>query len=260
MITNQDWWPDQLNLKVLLILISVMAAAISISSPLFGKSVGDTPSVSPERGTVQNGQNNAKGEAFAYLGLADPVGEFQNHVDWGYGAGLGGLLFLGEYRLWGLRAEATYVVYGRESRSSRSLGSLISTDVKTTYSISSAGLGPQFCLGSGLIRPYLYGTIGFSVFRTKTEEDGDFLFIDIDDDEPTFDTNDFQIAFTGGGGLSVKVRSIFLDLSVSYQHNGLTKYLAEGADRPIHSQANLIYYRVGSAAPPLERGQLSQRL
>ena len=74
MITNQDWWPDQLNLKVLLILISVMAAAISISSPLFGKSVGDTPSVSPERGTVQNGQNNAKGEAFAYLGLADPRG------------------------------------------------------------------------------------------------------------------------------------------------------------------------------------------
>ena len=115
MITNQDWWPDQLNLKVLRIPISVMVGtAISVSSPLFGQSVGDTPSVNSERGTAQNGQNNAKGEVFAYLGLADPVGEFQNHVNRGYGAGLGGLLFLGEYRLWGLRAEATYVEYGRE--------------------------------------------------------------------------------------------------------------------------------------------------
>ncbi len=250
MITNQDWWPDQLNLKVLRIPISVMVGtAISVSSPLFGQSVGDTPSVNSERGTAQNGQNNAKGEVFAYLGLADPVGEFQNHVNRGYGAGLGGLLFLGEYRLWGLRAEATYVEYGRESRSSRSFGSLISTDVKTTYSIFSAGLGPQFCLRIGPIRPYLYGTIGFSVFSTRTEEDVDFLFIDIDDDESTFDTNDFQIAFTGGGGLSVEVRSILIDLSASYQHNGLTKYLTERADRPIHSQANLICYRVGISFP-----------
>ena len=229
--------------------ISVMAGtAILISSPLFGQSIGDTPPVNPERGTAQNGQNNAKGEAFAYLSLADPVGEFQNHVNWGYGVGFGGLLFLGQYRLWGLRAEATYVAYGRESSFSRSLGSLISTDVKTTYSIFSAGLGPQFCLGSGPIRPYLYGTIGFSVFSTRTEEDMDFLFIDIDDDE-TFDTNDFQIAFTGGGGLSVEVRSILIDLSVSYQHNGLTKYLTERVDHPIHSQANLIYYRVGISVP-----------
>ena len=214
-------------------------------SPIWSERRRYAAPVNLERGTAQNGQNNAKGEVFAYLGLADPVGEFQNHVNWGYGGGLGGLLFLGEYRLWGLRAEATYVEYGRESRSSTSFGSLISTDVKTTYSIFSAGLGPQFCLRIGPIRPYLYGTIGFSVFSTRTEEDVDFLFIDIDDDEPTFDANDSQIAFTGGGGLSVEVRSILLDLSVSYQHNGLTKYLAERADHPIYSQANLIYYRVG---------------
>lgn len=52
MITNQDWWPDQLNLKILRIFISVMAGmAISTSSPLFGQSVGDMLSVDIERKT-----------------------------------------------------------------------------------------------------------------------------------------------------------------------------------------------------------------
>ena len=57
--------------------------------------------------------------------------------------------------------------------------------------------------------------------------------------------DDIKITFTGGGGLSVKTGQLFLDLSASYQHNGQTKYLAKGAETPILSQANLVYYRVG---------------
>ena len=132
-----------------IILVNMAWTAISLCCPVFGQSVEDPPPVNPENGTAQKGRNKANGEVVWYLALADPVGEFENHVDRGYGTGLGGLLFLGENRLWVLRAEATFVWYGRESRRSSYLADLYTEDVTTTYSIISAGMGPQFCLRLG---------------------------------------------------------------------------------------------------------------
>ena len=241
--------------KPIYILVGAIAwTIVSTSRPLPGQSVGDTLQVDIEPGTPLE-ERKPRGEVFGYFCLADPVGQFQDHVDRGYGAGLAGVVFLREDRLPGLRIEADYVVYGRERRTSYSFLGFVSK-VETTYSIVSAGLGPQWSFGSGRFRPYLYGAVGVSRFFTQTEEDVDFLFIDVDDDEPTTVEADHQLALIAGGGLSAETGSVTLDLSASYQRNGLTGYLAEGAESLIRSEANLIYFRLGISFP--HRGKSSR--
>lgn len=213
-----------------------------------------------ERGTAQDAFDNLKAEAFGYLNLAVPVGDFGSHVDLGGGTGFGAVLFLGENRLAGVRAEGGFLIYGSETEQRPFSATVpeVTVDVQTTNSIFTAGLGPQIYLGTGPIRPYIYGTVGFAYFATSTSISGQY-----DDEEiassPNYD--DFQLSLTGGGGLSVEVRGgqnpISLDLSASYQHNGLTEYLINGNDLlrrtrsgvvvadPIQSDANLMTYRVG---------------
>lgn len=216
----------------------------------------------PERGTAQNAFANLRGEAFAYLNLAVPVGDFGQHVALGGGPGFGGVLFLGESRLAGLRAEGGFVIYGTETET-RPLSETVpevQVQVQTNNSIFTGGLGPQVYLGTGPIRPYIYGTVGFAYFATSTSISPEY-----DSDEIARSTNfdDFQLSLTGGGGLSVEIRGgqnpISLDLSASYQHNGLTEYGIDGNANfrwirggrvlydPIHGDANLMTYRVGAS-------------
>ena len=217
---------------------------------------------SPERATAQ--WDDAKGEVFGYLDLAIPIGDFSTYVDnLGGGGGFGGVLFLGESRLAGLRAEGNFIIYGAERRAVpfSSTVSFVDVEQETTNGIVSAGLGPQIYMGRGAIRPYFYGTVGFSFFVTSTSVSGMY------ENEPIASTtnhSDFRLAFTGGGGLSVRLRGgqnpLSLDLSASYKHNGLTEYLANGDDNlinlrggrweadPIVSDANLMTIRVGISA------------
>ena len=206
------------------------------------------------------GWNNLKGEVFAHLDLTFPVGDFRKHVEMGVGAGFGGVLFLGQSRLAGLRAEGGFVVYGGERARVPFSPTvpLVEVDMRTTNSILTGGLGPQFFLGTGPIRPYVYGTVGAAYFVTSTSVSGTH------DDEPIAETtnfDDFQLSLTGGGGLSVRIRggpnALSLDASASYQHNGLTRYMVDGARNlrpvrgggwvaePIVGDANLTTYRVG---------------
>jgi len=214
----------------------------------------------PGRGTAQDVFDNLKGEAFGYLNLAVPVGDFGSHVDLGGGTGFGAVLFLGENRLAGIRAEGGFLIYGTATDwrpFSRTVPE-VQVRVQTNNSIFTGGLGPQVYLGTGPIRPYIYGTVGFAYFATSTSISGEYQ-----DDEIASTTNfdDFQLSLTGGGGLSVEVRGgqnpISLDLSASYRHNGLTEYLTDGDANirttrgggvlvdPIESDANLMTYRVG---------------
>lgn len=214
----------------------------------------------PEFAAAQKAWDNLEGEAFWYVDLIVPLGEFRDHVALGGGAGAGGVLFLGGNRLAGLRAEGGFVVYGGSSE----LGPfsttvpLVEVEQRTTNSILSGGLGPQVYLGNGPIRPYIYGTVGFAYFVTSSSVSPVY-----GDEEIASSTNfdDFQLSLAGGGGLSVEIRGgrnpLSLDLSASYQHNGLTRYLTNGAKylaprrgggyvvRPITSDANLMTYRVG---------------
>lgn len=229
--------------KQIVIVVSVTSAGLTLT----------------ERGTAQRRSSAPVGEVFGYLDLAVPVGTFQDHVDLGGGAGFGGVL-LGGGGLVGVRAEGHFIIYGAESRRVPLSPTVpfVDVDVQTTNSIFSAGMGPQIYLGRGTIRPYLYGTAGFAYFVTSTSVNGSH------GDEPIASTtnfDDFRWAFTGGGGLSVRIRGgenpLSLDMSASYQRNGLTEYLADGTANlrrlgrgewvadPIVSDANLMTYRVG---------------
>ena len=178
----------------------------------------------------------------------------------GVGTGLGGLVFLDERGFAAIRVEGSFVVYGHEShRTSLSpTVPFVDVDVSTTNSILAMGVGPQVYLGSGPLRPYFFGTAGFSYFITETSVSGDRY------DEPfasTTNFDDFSLALAAGGGLSVSLREgdnpISLDLAALYQHNGLTEYLTDGAENlhalprggwrasPVVSDANLVTYRVG---------------
>ena len=206
-------------------------------------------------------QKPFRGEFFLYGDVAVPVGEFQDHVNLGGGGGIGGVLYLNDKGTAALRAEGNFVIYGSESSRAPLSPTVpfVDVDVRTTNSILSAGLGPQVYLGSGSFRPYIFGTVGFSYFVTETGVNGTNY-----DEEFASTTNfdDFNLALTGGGGLSIGLRedetsSISLDLSVSYQHNGLTEYLTGGNQNlrrlprggwtahPILSDANLMTYRAG---------------
>ena len=215
----------------------------------------------PGRGTAQDPFDNFKGEAFGYLNLAVPVGDFQDHVDeLGRGSGAGVVLFLGENGLAGLRAEVGFVIYGSETVQVPFSPTVpfVEVDMQTNNSILTGALGPQVYLGSGPIRPYIYGTVGFAYFATSTSISGVY---DNEAIASTTNFDDFQLSLTGGGGLSVEIREgrnpISLELSASYQHNGLAEYLVGGADNlrrvrgggwvadPELGDANLMTYRVG---------------
>lgn len=207
-----------------------------------------------------DGAEALRGEFHLHAGLAVPVGEFQNHVNLGGGGGMGGLLFLDRRGLAALRLDGSFVVYGHDSYRTPLSPTVpfVDVDVRTTNSILSLGLGPQVYLGSGPLRPYFFGTAGFAYFVTETSVSGHEY------DEPfasSTNFDDFSLALSAGGGLSVSLREgehpISLDLSAHYQHNGLTEYLTGGTDNldrlprgrwranPIQSDANLVTYRVG---------------
>ena len=211
------------------------------------------------RQTDEDDREPSRGQLFMYLGVADPVGGFEDHVGISPGAGGGGVFRVDGLPNVALRVEANYVIYGNRSYRTPLSDEIPLGDVRvrTTNSIFSAGLGPQVYLASGTFRPYVFGTVGMAFFATRTGVRGGKY-----SDEFLSGTNylDFDLGLAGGGGLSVQLREgrnpLFLDLSASYHYNGPTQYLT-GGDRnlkrrsngyweadPIRSDANLMTYRV----------------
>lgn len=174
-----------------------------------------------------------RGEFFFHGDLMMPVGEFDTQIDLGGGAGMGGVLFLDEGGTVGLRLSGAFTIYGVETIS-LPVAPRVTADVRTTNYVASAGVGPQLYIGRGAVRPYVYATAGFAYFATESSlEDtddwgarGDFL--------STTNFDDFGLALTGGGGLSVRLSGpgsknpVSLDLSATYQHNGQNEYLTKG--------------------------------
>ena len=211
--------------------------------------------------------DDPQGEIYIYGHVALPVGEFQTHVELGGGGGIGAALFLDRDHWVALRVDAGGIVYGSESYDAP-LSTTIPVDVRvsTVNSILSAGIGPQVYLSRGAVRPYVFGTFGLSYFVTETNVRGHGA------EEPfasTINFDDLNMALNGGGGVSIEVykgeMSVAVDVSASYQRNGIAEYLVKGDlgrgrwDRwyrdtggrrgvphdPIISDANLVAYRVG---------------
>jgi hypothetical protein len=191
--------------------------------------------------------------------LARPVGEFQNFVSWGGGGSLYGVYNFKRGPL-GIRFDGSLLSYGHEKlRVPLSLTiQRIWVDVSTDNIITTAGVGPQLTLGAGPVRPYVYGTVGFSYFATVSSVEGasdDAAFAS------TTNYDDVTVGLSAGGGFMIQVsrgkNPVSLDLSVQSFYNGRMSYLRSGslleaADGsisfiPIRSEANLVTFRVGFA-------------
>ena len=198
------------------------------------------------------------------FGGALAVGEFSDFVHLAGGAAVDLVFHLDDRRVWSLRTDVTFLEYGRQSRveqvSLPVIGNLDFT-VTTTNQILAAQIGPQFTLPGSSVRPYFFGTGGFSNFRTSSgTEAPEHDALTADGPGPTeTHFSKYTWSSTVGGGALFRIHEgnhpVLIDVSAAYLANGRVRYLTksgiqEPADgtleiSPIKSQTNLILLRLG---------------
>jgi len=196
------------------------------------------------------------------LTFADPVGEFANFVNDGWGGSAHVRVPVDRAGLFSLRMDAGFLQYGNERQSvciSVTVGCRIITDLVTTNNIIYLDAGPEIGFDAGPLRPYAGVSAGLAYFETSSSlEDYD----DYDYDRGSFDTTNFDdlvLAWRARTGLQIRLTGrgtpVYLDLSTVYHMNGDAEYLTEGdiqdnADGsitvfPTFSEANLVTFQVG---------------
>lgn len=208
--------------RLLLPLVAALMAPGALEAQGFER--GSSPYTGPPRG-----------EAGLEGVLAVPVGEFADYVGLGGGVRGFGILYLDDQGTFGLRLDASWIVYGSTTvrRQLSPTIPFVDVDVTTENGIGSFGLGPHVMLGHGTVRPYLRGSVGLSYFATTTSVEG------TRDTEPFASSTNFDdttFALIGGGGLRVVVAEarshpISLDVGATYMRHGETEYLREGGLR-----------------------------
>jgi opacity protein-like surface antigen len=190
-------------------------------------------------------QGHAGGQAYSVAGVqfmwAAPQGEFGYFVDDGFGLSAHGVFSVGRQRVLGVRLEGSFILYGHERYSvplSRTIPR-VWVDVSTDNIIASGFIGPQITVGLGPLRPYLHGGVGLSYFSTYSSVHGDPCCIY----HPVVSSTNFDDwvpALTGGGGLYLALsRSVMIDITGQYVHNGRVEYMT-GRSGTRSSRAKLI--------------------
>lgn len=212
----------------------------------------------------RRGERDGPPRAFAggTLQVGEPVGEFRDHVDTGFGIGGHFLYALDRAGGVGLRVDGGMINYGNEHRTvplSSTIGGRITADLTTSNNILLLGAGPQLMLPTGRLRPYAFGTAGIAYFVTESSLRGD-RGGDVFATTNNFD--DLTFAFGGGAGLYIPLRRgrtpISVDVGARFQRNGQARYLREGSIRdnpdgtisftPIESETDLLTFQVGLSA------------
>lgn len=222
----------------------------AIASALLALAVGAVPAVAQQSVGFRGGFGGMYGE---------PIGEFGNFVERGWGLGLHGVLPLDQSGIIGLRADAGFLVYGHERQRdciSTTIGCRILVDVNTTNSIALLGLGPELSLPAGPIRPYVNGRAGLSYIATTSSIEGTRSDVEF---ASTTNFDDLVFSWGGGGGLAIDLsrgaRRIALDLNVTWLDNGRATYLREGdiidepdgdiEINPVESDTDLLLFKIG---------------
>jgi hypothetical protein len=230
-----------------LLAIAALAATVSVAG---AQATDDTIEL----------QRPVRGAAGGNLYYAKPVGEFSDYINRGWGGSAHAMLLVGESGALGLRIDASYMNYGRETvRDVCALPGVcrVVVDVTTTNNIAFFGAGPQLMVPNGPVRPYVAGQVGWTFIWTNSSiEDAD------DEDESVLDTqnvSDNTFSYGGLGGILIPISSgrnpVSLDLGVRYLRNGNVRYLRKGdiVDNPTgpptlniqRSRADLLTYFVG---------------
>lgn len=189
--------------------------------------------------------------------VAQPVGEFKNYVDNGFGAGGHLLLRVDPQGFLALRADVGYLIYGHETkRVSLPDAGRVQFDVTTSNNILTYSIGPQLMVPAGPIRPYVNAFMGGAYFFTESSVGGSDNSSDF---ASTRNFGDNVASYGYGGGLflpfAVRNALIGLDVGARFIRNGHTRYLREGGITdipsggfivsPIESETNLVVYHAG---------------
>jgi hypothetical protein len=192
-----------------------------------------------------------------------PLGDFADVVGtpWGFG---GYLAWARPERPFGLRIEATALIYGSETRQVPvgAPGLRQSLEVTTDNWMGTLGAGPQFVAAHGAVRPYVTAFAGVSYFATDSEVRADDRFFPV-----STSTNYDDTVFAWGGGVGVFIPlgdghpgSLAVTLGARFVGGGKVRYLAEGdiVDRPgggvafvpRETESNRIEFHIGIAGLP----------
>lgn len=199
----------------------------------------------------------------AWVGIhfigADPVGDFGQMVDAGFGLELDGRFPIAADGAITLRLDGGFILYGHESRAvcfPPPIGCRVGAELNTSNTIGYLGIGPELT-ARGRVAPYLHAGIGLSYFATHSSLDG------LDDTESHFRTRNYSDLVTSGrvgGGVRFRVGAtskgpVLIDIGATYHRNGVAEYLREGdiVDHPDGSieifpnrtEANLVLFRAG---------------
>lgn len=200
-----------------------------------------------------------RGYVGGHLLVANPVGEFDENVDVGFGVSGFGRYEMDPAGIFSLRADLGFINYGNETiRICITQPCRVTGDLTTSNNIVFGGIGPELAVGAGgPVRGYVNGSVGFAYFATTSSVEG----ANNDGDPFAEDTNfdDVTFAWTGGGGVQVRVASgrnpVYLDFGAQYHGNGEAQYLRKGDIQdlpdgtvllnPQQSDTNLWTIRIG---------------
>lgn len=192
--------------------------------------------------------------------IAQPIGEFDDYVNVGWGIGGNFRVNLGSSGIASLRIDGGYINYGRETQRvclSTTVGCRIEVDLTTTNNIVFGHAGLQLGVPSGPVRPYVNGGIGYSYFFTQSSVEGTSNENDPFASTTNFDDGTFSLA--GGAGLLIPISGgntpVSIDIGARYLNNNEVDYLTKGAivDNPdgsidiypTRSEAHLITWLIG---------------
>ncbi len=155
---------------------------------------------------------------------AQPIGEFKNYVNNGWGFGGDFRWFPGGQQVVSLRSDAALLIYGRQTtRECFGTGCRITIDITTSNNIFSGLVGPELQVPGGPIRPYVNALAGWTVFWTSSTADGQSGGPDVFQTTNQYD-NLFTSAVSGGVRIPVAPR-VSIDLNARRHYNGRARYL-----------------------------------
>jgi hypothetical protein len=207
------------------ILAAVVAAPFCVSS--LHSQIRARPRVlieRPSRFTIGGG-----------LLLSQPKGELASNTDNGFGGDLYGLFRIDREGILSIRGDLGGVVYGSETIPAPSVfGGRVGFEVETTNAILWAGIGPQFMLPVGRVRPYANVAIGVMDFTTNSAVRGTGQY-EGQEFASSENQSDNTHTWIFGGGIYVpfsgNLSMLSVDLGGRYFTGGEATYLREGGIR-----------------------------
>ncbi len=186
------------------------------------------------------------------LTVAQPIGEFKNYVNSGFGIAGDFRWFPADQHVVSLRADAGFLIYGRQTtRECFGSSCRIQVDITTSNNIFSGLVGPELQVPSGPIRPYVNAMAGWTVFWTQSSADGQDGGEDV---FPTTNLKDNLFTSAIGGGVRIPMGDkVSLDFNARRNFNGRARYLTRDSfgdgtlTTPLvrESQVNMWTYSIG---------------